>query len=315
MTFSLLWLPDVLEGAGLKVAEVDGWQTRGLGEMGQVLGILCHHTAGPKTGNMPSLGVIRDGRPDLRGPLSQLGLGRDGTFYVIAAGRAQHAGKGVWHGVTDGNRHLIGIEAEHTGRSGDPWPEVQLDAYQRGVAAILGHAGLSAERCAGHKEYAQPRGRKIDPTFDMVAFRAEVSRLLGGGLPARPLIPQSEPQASNPSRKPRPTLRRGSSDPTVKLLEAALRVPQSGVFDARLEAAVRAFQREIGIVPDGIVGPRSWSALDERTAETAHAVPAPAVLSVEVVSGAAPAGSVPAGAEAGAASTAARAKAPPAVPS
>ncbi len=43
---------------------------------------------------MPSLGVIRDGRPGLKGPLSQLGLGRDGAYYVIAAGRAQHAGRG-----------------------------------------------------------------------------------------------------------------------------------------------------------------------------------------------------------------------------
>ena len=29
MTFSLIWLPQVLENAGLKVAEVPGWRTRG----------------------------------------------------------------------------------------------------------------------------------------------------------------------------------------------------------------------------------------------------------------------------------------------
>jgi hypothetical protein len=36
MTFSLAWIPEVLEDAGLKVAEQPGWRTRGRGEMGAV---------------------------------------------------------------------------------------------------------------------------------------------------------------------------------------------------------------------------------------------------------------------------------------
>ncbi len=262
MTHSLLWLPQVLEQAGLKVAEDPGWQTRGLGDMGAVLGVLCHHTAGPKTGNMPSLALIRSGRVGLRGPLSQLGLGRDGTFYIIAAGRAQHAGPGDWFGVTEGNRHLIGIEAENTGLANDPWPEVQMDAYARGVAAILRHVGLGPERCAGHKEYAKPRGRKIDPSFDMVAFRGNVARFMGPNIPAPQLIAAVEPKPTAASAKPRPTLRRGSMDPAVKLLQAALHQPETGTFDSALEAMVRDFQRGAQLVPDGIVGPKSWLALD-----------------------------------------------------
>jgi len=264
VSFALLWLPRVLEQAGLKVAEVPGWENRGLGDMGPVLGILCHHTAGPKKGNMPSLGVIRDGRPDLKGPLSQLGLGRDGTYYVIAAGRAQHAGAGNWLGVRDGNRHMIGIEAENTGLASDPWPEVQIDAYQRGVAAVLGHLGLSSERCAGHKEYAEPRGRKVDPTFDMKAFRSKVAESMNGGARPPLLIPALEPKPGAAGAAPRPTLRRGSQDSAVRLLCAALELPETSSFDATLEAKVREFQREAGIVPDGIVGPKSWKALDAR---------------------------------------------------
>src|SRR5215472_12378566 len=141
MAFSLTWLPDVLLGAGLKVAEQPGWQTRGTAEMGVVRGVMCHHTAGASTGNMPSLGVVTNGRPDLPGPLSQLCLGRDGTFFVVAAGRSNHAGIGNWQGITTGNTNFIGIEAENTGETtgpnADPWPAVQLDAYRRGVAAIL----------------------------------------------------------------------------------------------------------------------------------------------------------------------------------
>src|SRR4051812_24093850 len=74
MTFSLVWLPDVLESAGLKIAPVDGWETRGRGDVGTSLGVLCHHTCGPTAGNMPSLFTLINGRSDLPGPLAQLGL-------------------------------------------------------------------------------------------------------------------------------------------------------------------------------------------------------------------------------------------------
>ena len=62
MTFSLTWLPDVLKGAGLKVAPVAGFENRGRGDAGQIFGVLCHHTAGPKNGNMPSLNTLINGR-------------------------------------------------------------------------------------------------------------------------------------------------------------------------------------------------------------------------------------------------------------
>src|SRR6476620_11779533 len=164
-------MPDVLLAAGLKVAEQPGWQTRGRAEMGTVRGVICHHTAGARTGNMPSLGVVTNGRPDLSGPLAQLCLGRDGTFFVVAAGRANHAGAGNWQGIATGNTSFIGIEAENTGQITGPnaeaWTAVQRDAYRRGVAAILTQARADAIMCCGHKEYALPVGRKNDPTFDM----------------------------------------------------------------------------------------------------------------------------------------------------
>src|SRR5215210_1901272 len=194
MSFSLIWLADVLKNANLKVAPVPGWQDRGRGDVGETLGVLCHHTAGSRVGNMPSLNTLINGRPDLRGPLSQLGLGRDGTYYVIAAGRCNHAGKGIWKGLVNGNSNFIGIEAENTGSSNDfPWPAVQLDAYHRGAAAILKHIGRGAEFCAGHKEFALPKGRKPDVSFDMVAFRSSVAAILNGAAPVSTLIPAIEP--------------------------------------------------------------------------------------------------------------------------
>ena len=113
MAFSLTWLPQVLLDAGLKVAEQPGWRTRGRGDVGPTKGVICHHTAGAKTGNMPSLGVVTNGRPDLPGPLAQLCLGRDGTYFVVAAGRCNHAGRGNWQ--ADSLPIVIEAKADHAG--------------------------------------------------------------------------------------------------------------------------------------------------------------------------------------------------------
>jgi peptidoglycan hydrolase-like protein with peptidoglycan-binding domain len=267
MAHSLIWLPDVLKGAGLKVSLVPGWENRGRGDMGQIHGVLCHHTSGPRNGNMPSLNTLingRGGNSPLPGPLSQLGLGRDGTFFVIAAGRAIHAGRGKWQTVVNGNTNLIGIEAENTGLPNDsPWPEVQMDAYRRGVAAILKKIGKAADFCAGHKEYALPHGRKPDPLFDMLAFRAGVLAILGGSAPPPVLIPAAEPPKQAGAPAGRPTLRRGVKGDLAKQVQAKVGVIVDGNFGRKTEAALRDFQRTHGLVPDGIVGPKTWWALDQ----------------------------------------------------
>jgi peptidoglycan hydrolase-like protein with peptidoglycan-binding domain len=263
MAFSLTWLPEVLKIAGLRVSEVPGWQDRGRGDVGRIFGVICHHTATPKSvpGNMPTLNILINGRPGLNGPLSQLGLGRDGTYFIIAAGRANHAGVGRWQGLTNGNRNFIGIEAENSGASDDPWPDVQMDAYRRGVAAILKRLGQPSIFCAGHKEYALPPGRKPDPSFDMDNFRLGVNAILTGNAPISTLIPAIEPTPVG-GGLPRPTLRRGLTGELTKIVQAKVGAKVDGKFGPKTEAAVRAFQRANDLVPDGIVGPKTWLALD-----------------------------------------------------
>jgi len=255
MSFELIWLPDVLMAAGLKVAVTPGWQDRGVASMGDVQGVLCHHTGTAAPGNMPTLEMLKTGRSDLSGPLAQLGLGRDGTFYVVAAGRANHAGAGSWQGVTAGNTHFIGIEGENSGS--EAWPDIQMQACQHGVAAILRHCGLQAIACAGHKEYALPPGRKVDPAFDMASFRAAVQAIMAGTTAPPRLIPAREPDGT----AQRPTLRRGSTGEAVTSLQQKLGLTADGQFGPATEAAVRAFQRSKNAVPDGIVGPRTWALL------------------------------------------------------
>lgn len=259
MAYALTWLPGVLLESGLKVAEVDGWQSRGRGEMGPVAGVMIHHTAGPATGNMPSLRTLVEGRTDLSGPLAQLGLGRDGTYYVIAAGRANHAGEGIWNGLMNGNSRFIGIECENTGRHGVQWPPIQMVALRQGVAALLRHAGRTADWCVGHREWALPAGRKPDPWWDVAAFRSEIANLLTAGVPSLPLIPASEPVSSTAGVPSRPTLRRQSAGPWVKVVQSRLGLNEDGIFGPHTEAAVRKFQRDHELVPDGIVGPKTWA--------------------------------------------------------
>lgn len=181
-------LPAILLGAGLDVTEVPGWQDRGHftpapGYMQGVKTLVCHHTAGKSPADTlgqdyPSLPVIRDGRPGLAGPLAQLGLGRSGRWYVIAAGVCWHAGEVLR--ADYGNTWAVGCEAENTGLPGDPWPEVQLDSYAAGMAALARHYGLPVDRVLGHKEVCSPVGRKSDPDFDMAAFRARVAAHMEG---------------------------------------------------------------------------------------------------------------------------------------
>lgn len=177
-----LWLPDVLRDAGCKVREVDGWQERGK-ELTAIEGIVWHHTAtGPNWTNQAVEDLLVKGRPDLAGPLSQLGLERDGTFVVVAAGRANHNGYGEWGNAS------IGCEAYNSG-VGEPWPSVQVAAFDKGAAAILAHLHLGADRMKGHRE-TDPK-RKIDPKgIDLDAARQRIAHL----ITYRPPTPTPEPK-------------------------------------------------------------------------------------------------------------------------
>ena len=105
------------------------------------------------------------------------------------------------------------------------------------------------------QEYALPKGRKIDPLFDMDAFRAAVKSFMDGTAPPPTPIPAIDSGG-------RPTLRRGARGDLVRPLQAKLGVIADGIFGANTEATLRQFQRDKGLVPDGITGPKTWAALN-----------------------------------------------------
>lgn len=179
-------LANVARDAGLTVVERSGWKTRGRAPMSGARSIMCHHTAGAKTGNAPSLNLVQNGRSGLPGPLAQIVLGRDGTVYIVAAGRSNHAG--VVSAAKYQNAYSIGIEAENTGLSNDPWPRKQYDAYVRLAAALAIHYKIPVTDIVGHREAARPAGRKIDPTHSgvfksMNAFRTDVKNIMEDDMP------------------------------------------------------------------------------------------------------------------------------------
>lgn len=61
-------------------------------------------------------------------------------------------------------------------------------------------------------------------------------------------------------------LSRGSKGEYVKRLQACLHLVQDGIFGTITEEAVKAFQRANGIIPDGIVGEKTWAKLDKQEA-------------------------------------------------
>lgn len=195
-------MASVLRAAGLSVVETPGWAGRGYAgqDLQQVRGVLWHHTATHRSRyaaeDAPTLGMCVNGRSDLPGPLCNIVLGRNGTVYLVAAGVANHAGRGVAHGVPEnmGNHYLIGIEMESSGIA--PW-DWTLDQIR--VAPLLGAALERGylqrlpedERLQlGHKEYSYDG--KIDPAGwpgDMDGLRASINRILSGTIQT-----QSTPQ-------------------------------------------------------------------------------------------------------------------------
>lgn len=197
----LLWLPDVLRQWGLHVQLIPGWDKRGAPFQETPRVPVAHHTATARSRTLdyPSLRIVRDGRGEpnpLPGPLSQVGLGYSGTVYVIAAGKANHAGPGAWRGVPRSSL-TIGCEAESPGDG--TWTPQQRRAYPLLMAALCDGLGTTAEMVCAHREWALPPGRKVDPTgIDMPEMRQQVTHLLKVG-PAGVVLPPHPPTPTPPA--------------------------------------------------------------------------------------------------------------------
>lgn len=200
-----IWLEAVLrEALGDRLVVHAGWELRGAGGvMGEIWGTMIHHT-----GNVNErVEVIRDGvqQPSgwLPGPLSQCLITPDGKCHLIAIGPCNHAGGGEYGTLKNGNRDAIGFECAYSG-SGQ-WPQKQIITMRDATAAISKKLGKRAdESVCGHKEYAKPAGRKVDPgNMSMDWFRDEVQKDLDGFVfPGEPLTSTPPPPQTGPETPP-----------------------------------------------------------------------------------------------------------------
>lgn len=278
----LTGLADVVRAAGLEVTEVPGWLEHGRGPFAGLETIVCHHTAGPSAAadprDFPSFGIVRNGRPGLQGPLSNLGLGRSGRVYVFAAGKANHAGRVTL--AKYANAYAIGIEAENNG-TGETWPTVQRTAYARLCAALVDGAAsgklvpgkrfpLTPDDVRAHREVCDPPGRKIDPAgIIMNPFREAVRRSL---VDLRASRDAPRPKPAGPAfrlgrvleeRSPR---MRGDDVRAVqrRLMALGFKLPEwgaDGVFGDEAGDAVAAAQGHFKLKRDRQVGPKTTRAL------------------------------------------------------
>lgn len=107
---------------------------------------------------------------------------------------------------------------------------------------------------------------------NMVARRSyslNYTRIAGYGRPNwRLAANEDEPTPAPVSHK---TIKKGDRGDEVKLMQKSLlslgyslpRYGADGDFGSETETAVKAFQKDHGLVADGICGPKTWAALDE----------------------------------------------------
>ena len=82
--------------------------------------------------------------------------------------------------------------------------------------------------------------------------------------------PEPEPEPEPPPPDQRPTLGYGDDGPYVVAVQTTLGIiPADGDFGSITEAGVKGYQAAAGLGADGIVGPKTWAALDELAAAKA----------------------------------------------
>ncbi|MDO8423887.1 MAG: N-acetylmuramoyl-L-alanine amidase [Parvibaculum sp.] len=148
--------------------------------------------------------------------------------------RAWHAGVSSWAGISDLNGRSIGIEIVNCGHDGGcpPYPDIQMQAVELLCQEIMSRHPIAPRSVVAHSDIAP--GRKEDPGewFDW----ARLARA-GVGVWVEPVEIVDGP-----------VLKLGDRGDPVSELQFRLAnygygVEVLGVYDAKTEAVVKAFQR------------------------------------------------------------------------
>lgn len=281
------WLPAQLKKWGVRYKIVEGFETRGRPISAGYFdpnGSLTHHTGSTSspTNPNPSLSTLINGRSDLKGPLSQVATDYTGLVYLIAAGRANHAGKAratMGNPAGDGNAMYVGNEVMTNGLQ--KMPPAQYEATVLFAAAVADYFGQTDAAKAGLHATTSLSGKwdlgagtgKVEP-YSITKFRADVTARLKAGPPGT-------------ITDPRPaTLRPGDRGVYVEELQRLLNkagasLEVDGSYGPATTAAVKAFQTAKGLTVDGIAGPRTLAVLTTLTAPTTTKEPSMVLVQVK----------------------------------
>jgi N-acetylmuramoyl-L-alanine amidase len=159
-------------------------------------------------------------------------IDEDGTLYRLVADdqRAWHAGVSSWAGESDVNGRSIGIELVNPGHEFGyrPFPEPQMRALLKLLNEITRRHKIAPERIVGHSDVAPERKEDPGELFDW-------ARLAKAGFG---LWPEDgfKPKAGGGATP-------GAAELQRALGEIGYGIEESNKSEARLAAAIRAFQR------------------------------------------------------------------------
>ena len=192
------WLPAAFRKWGVRFALVEGWEDRGRPMSTGYFdpnALLNHHTGTTSSEEKPapSLATVVNGRSDLSGPLCQVATDYNGLTYIVAAGRANHAGTAkaaMGNPSGDGNAMYIGNEIMTSGLQ--RMPKAQYDAVVLVSAAILDHFGYTGATKLGLHHTTSTSGKwdlgagtgDAGVPYSVTKLRSDVAARLVAGPPA-----------------------------------------------------------------------------------------------------------------------------------
>lgn len=253
-----------LQKYGIPYHEMPNWTTRNHGPLNLHAFTIHDSVTGSMTDDRAAQ-FCYDGRSDLAGPLYNILIGRNGTAYLLSSGKTWNIGATYrqrvdlaisaqmpyerelgapppddWDG---GNDVCAGISLVTPGAG--PYTSMQFSATAK-VCAALAHAlgtqwasnaDQAARSCIGHSEATS---RKVDPYFDMGAFRREVKVQW-----TTPTPPPNPPLTTAWVEGHLPVLVAGMRDPVVggynhiARAQKLLDIPVTSIYDLATATAVK----------------------------------------------------------------------------
>ena len=164
-------------------------------------------------------------------------------------------------------------------RQGSKGPEVtelQQQLRQLGYFNRRATGNFGPLTKASVAKFQQEQGLNANGIVDDETLQALQDKTTGKEAFDNQASESSENATPTVSVSNRITLRKGSSGSTVKILQQLLTNASlydgkiNGVFDTKTAEAVKEFQRSSGLLVDGVVGKKTWSAIADGDTQTAN---------------------------------------------